>query len=99
MLVYTVACIGMTQILIYGSIFDKIRPTKGWMGKLLSCPMCTGFWSGVFLWAISPTTDLFTFDYSVSTAFVMGCYSSIVCYFGSMLIGDDGLRIDLNTEE
>ena len=99
MLTFTIACIGMTQILVYGKIFNKIRPTKGWSGDLFRCPMCTGFWTGLFLWAISPFTELFTFDYSLVTAFVLGCYSSIVCYFGSMLVSDYGLNIRHSFEE
>ena len=99
MLTFTIACIGMTQILVYGKIFNKIRPTKGWFGDLFRCPMCTGFWTGLFLWAISPFTELITFDYSLVTAFVLGCYSSAVCYFCSMLIDDYGLNIRHSFEE
>tara|TARA_B100001564_G_C20158961_1_gene454509 strand:+ start:223 stop:528 length:306 start_codon:yes stop_codon:yes gene_type:complete len=99
MLTYTFACIGMTQILVYGKIFNKVRPKKGWFGDLFKCPMCTGFWTGVFLWAISPHTELFTFDQSLITAFVLGCYSSVVCYFGSMLVNDYGLNIRRSYEE
>jgi hypothetical protein len=98
MLTFTIACIGMTQIIIYGSIFDRIRPTQGWMGKLLSCPMCTGFWTGIILWAISPYTGLFTFDMTPVTAFILGCYSSMVCYFASMLVTDWGLQIKIEKE-
>lgn len=93
MLTFTIACIGMTQILVYGKIFNKIRPTTGWFGDLFKCPMCTGFWTGVFLWALSPYTELFTFDRSMVTALIMGCYSSICCYYGSMLMSDEGLQI------
>ena len=99
MLTFTIACIGMTQIIVYGKIFNKIRPTKGWFGDLFKCPMCTGFWTGVILWALSPLTELFTFAQSLVTAFVLGCYSSIVCYFGSMLIDDYGLNIRHSYEE
>lgn len=98
MLTYTIACIGMTQILVYGKIFNKIRPTSGWFGDLLKCPMCTGFWTGVFLWAISPHTELFMFDHSLVTGFVLGCYSSIVCYYGSMLVTDYGLQVKIEKE-
>ena len=99
MLTFTIACVGMTQILVFGKIFNKIRPTKGWFGDLFKCPMCTGFWTGVFLWAISPYTELFTFDHSLVTGFVLGCYSSIVCYFASMLVNDYGLNINHTFEE
>ena len=99
MLTFTIACVGMTQILVFGKIFNKIRPTEGWFGDLFKCPMCTGFWTGVFLWAISPYTELFTFDHSLVTGFVLGCYSSIVCYFSSMLVNDYGLNVRHTFEE
>ena len=99
MLTFTIACVGMTQILVFGKIFNKIRPTEGWFGDLFKCPMCTGFWTGVFLWAISPYTELFTFDHSLVTGFVLGCYSSIVCYFSSMLVNDYGLNVKHTFEE
>lgn len=95
MIVYTIACIGMTQILVYGKIFNKIRPTTGLLGDLFRCPMCLGFWTGLILWAISPLTELFNFDYNLVTAFVLGCYSSICCYYGSMMMSDEGIQIKL----
>lgn len=50
LLYFIFACYGMTQILVYGTIFDRIRPKEGFFGKLLSCPLCTGFWVGIFNW-------------------------------------------------
>ena len=91
--IFSFACIGMTQILVYGKIFDKLRPTYGWPGELASCPMCMGFWVGIFLWAISDSTGLFIFDDSWVTALVLGCYSSVISYFGSMLVDDSGLKL------
>ena len=80
--IYSVACIGMTQILVYGKIFDKLRPSTGFFADLFSCAMCTGFWVGVILWALSSLTGLFIFDGSIVTGFVLGCYSSFVSYAG-----------------
>ena len=77
---------GMTQILVYGSIFDKVRPKEGFFGELLGCPMCTGFWVGVFLWGINPLTALFTYDLSVVTGFMLGCLSSGTCYLLSVAL-------------
>ena len=31
---FVLAAYGLTQILVYGSIFDKVRPTTGWFGDL-----------------------------------------------------------------
>tara|TARA_B100000212_G_scaffold333424_1_gene302873 strand:+ start:92 stop:388 length:297 start_codon:yes stop_codon:yes gene_type:complete len=96
LLYFSLAAAGLTQILVYGKIFDKIRPTQGWMGQLLSCPMCTGFWSGLFLWSVSPWTELFTFDISLVTAMSMGCIGSLVSYIFGVTFSDFGINIDSN---
>ena len=96
MIIYTIACIGMTQILVYGKIFNKVRPTKGWFGDLFKCPMCTGFWTGLFLWAISPHTELFMFEHSLYNAFLLGCLSSGTSYILAMLFGDKGVRHEIH---
>ncbi len=94
-LVYFVLCAyGLTQILVYATILNKVRPTKGSLGKLFSCPMCMGFWVGVFLWALNGTTELFSFDESLVTGFLLGCLSSATSYILNMLFGDNGLKIE-----
>ena len=90
---------GLTQILVYGKIFDKIRPTQGWMGELLSCPMCTGFWVGIFLWFVKDCTQLFTFDDSFVTGFLLGAASSAAAYVGNMVFGDEGIKIEKTINE
>jgi hypothetical protein len=96
LLYFSLAAAGLTQILVYGKILDKIRPTQGWMGQLLSCSMCTGFWSGLFLWSVSPYTELFTFDVSLVTALCMGCIGSLASYIFGVTFGDFGINIDSN---
>lgn len=85
---------GLTQILVYGKVFDKIRPTQGWMGQLLSCTMCTGFWVGLFLWFVKDYTQLFTFDNSFVTALLLGFAGSAAAYVGNMVFGDEGIKIE-----
>ena len=84
---------GLTQILVYGKILDKIRPTQGWMGELLSCPMCTGFWVGLFLWVTNDFTQLFSYDYSLVTGLLLGCLSSGTSYILSVMFDDAGFKI------
>ena len=84
---------GLTQILVYGKIFDPIRPKTGWFGQLLKCPMCTGFWVGLFLWFVKDYTQLFNFDNSFITGFLLGCASSAAAYVGTMVFCDDGIRM------
>jgi hypothetical protein len=90
---------GLTFMLVYGSIFNGIRPTSGKLGELFHCPLCTGFWSGVFLWSINGFTELFSFDYNLINAFILGCLSAGSSYLLSMLVDDFGLKINLKGEK
>ena len=84
---------GLTQILVYGKILDPIRPKSGKLGQLLKCPMCTGFWVGLFLWFVKDYTQLFNFDDSFVTAFLLGCAASAASFLGSMFMSDEGINI------
>ena len=90
---FSLCCYGLTQILVYGKIFDKVRPDEGWFGQLFSCTMCTGFWVGVFLWSINAYTTLFSFDYNFATGVLLGFASSGVSYALSSVFGDGGINI------
>ncbi len=86
---------GLTQILVYGSIFKKIRPTKeslGGLGELFHCPMCMGWWVGAFLWGINRWTELFTYEYTLANLLILGCVSSGTSYILCTLFGDEGIK-------
>ena len=85
---------GLTQILVYGKIFDPIRPKSGKLGQLLKCPMCTGFWVGLFLWFVKDYTQLFTFDDSFITGLLLGFASSAAAYVGNVVFSDEGVKIE-----
>ena len=89
----------MTQIIVYGSIFNKVRPASGWLGELFSCSMCTGFWVGVFLWITNGLTTLFNYDYSLVTGLLLGSVSSGVSYAFSVLIDDNGFKIERSNND
>jgi len=91
---FILASYGLTFILLYGSIFNPIRPTKGKLGELFHCPLCIGFWAGIFLWSINGYTELFTFEYNLINAFICGCISAGTSYFITMLLDDFGLKIN-----
>ena len=92
-LIYFILCAyGMTYILLYGSIFNSIRPKKGWPGDLFRCPLCMGFWVGVFLWSINCFTELFTYDYNLINGLLLGWLSAGTSYFLSMILNDFGLK-------
>ena len=92
---FILACYGMTFIIIYGKIFEDLRPEKDYTKKwntLFHCPLCMGFWVGVFMWAINGFTELFTFEYSLINAFLCGCISAGTSYILSMLVDDFGFK-------
>ena len=93
LLYFVLTAYGLTQILVYGSIFNKIRPTEGWFGELLSCPMCTGFWVGVLLFGISGYTELFTYEYNLVNLLILGWLSSGTSYILNVIFCDNGIQI------
>ena len=82
LIIFILACYGMTMILVYGSIFNSVRPKH----HFFKCCMCMGFWVGIFNWFIVPTS----FNW-----FTAGCISSGTSYLLSRLVDDDGILIKL----
>ncbi len=98
LVVFILVAYGLTQILIYGSIFDPIRPTTGLLGELFQCSMCLGFWVGVFLYGLSFYTELFTFELNLVNPFLLGWLSSGTSYVLSQLFDDEGIKIRCTKE-
>ena len=99
-LLYFILCAyGVTYILVYGSIFNSIRPKNGKLGELFKCTLCTGFWVGVFLWSINSHTELFTFSYNLINGLLLGSLSAGTSYFISSVLDDFGLKIKKTHEE
>ena len=86
--VFILSAYGLTQILCFSKIFNFIRPSH----YFFSCPMCVGFWVGVFLMLLNPFTELFTFDVSWVNALLLGFLSSGTSYALCMLISDGGFQ-------
>ena len=99
LIIFILAAYGLTQILVFGSIFDSIRPTTGKLGDLFRCSMCVGFWVGALLYGISFYTELFTFELNVVNPFLLGWLSSGTSYILSQLFDDEGIKIKLGTND
>ena len=69
-LIWILAAYGMSQILVFGAIFDKprnwITRHSTFFGDLLSCMMCTSTWVGFFfsLTFFSPTLTMVKIEYT-----------------------------------
>ena len=103
LLTFILCAYGLTQILVYGKIFERFRPKRGRLGKLANCPMCIGFHVGWFLMLLSPFTELFNFDVTVANFFLLGWLSSGTSYVFNMVFGDSGIQLtqkmELDTDE
>lgn len=102
-LVYFILCAyGMTQIILYGSIFNKIRPSTEWrggFGKLFHCALCLGFHTGWFLLLLSPYTELWGYKVTLTNLFLFGCLGSGSTYILNRVFNDYGVSIHLNKNE
>jgi hypothetical protein len=94
LLTFGTASSGITFIIVYGKIFNKIRPTTGWLGKLFSCTLCTGFWVGAFLCGINDYTELFSFEHTVANYLLCGGIGSTFSYAFDAVLGDNGFKIE-----
>ena len=91
---FVLSAFGITQIIVYGTIFDGLRPISGKLGQLFRCTMCVGFWVGLFLCGINYFTELFTFEYTLTTGLLLGFLSSGSSYILCVLFDDNGLQIN-----
>jgi len=92
LLTFVLCAYGLTQILVYGKILNRVRPTKGNLGELFKCPMCMGFHVGWLLMLLSLYTELFSFDVTVANALLLGWLSSGTSYILNMVFGDEGIK-------
>ena len=86
-------CYGLTLILLYGSIFDSLRPTKGKLGELFKCPLCMGFWVGIIVLLISQDSQLITYEFNFINSLLLGWLSAGTSYFLDMIVDDFGIKI------
>ena len=85
---------GLRKFLYTVRFFSSLRPKKGKLGELATCPMCMGFHVGWLLMLLSPFTELFSFDISVFNFFLLGFLSSGTSYILNMVFGDNGVKYE-----
>jgi len=84
---FVLVCYGITNIIIYGSIFDKMRKffdrvSPDFIGALFGCMMCMSFWVGFSVSFVhSPTLSIIGFDESniyiyLVSIFLDSCFAS-----------------------
>ncbi len=93
LIVFILACAGLTQILCYGKIFDNVRPRKGFFGELFSCSMCIGFHIGYALFLLFWYFNISLFPNIFAGSFIFAAVSSFTSYFLDKAISDEGIAV------
>ena len=97
LLTFMLCAYGLTQILVYSDmpLLKKLRPSKETLkgyGKVFHCPMCMGFWIGVFLLGINQHSELFSYDHTFVNFLLLGSLSSGTSYVLCTIFGDEGIK-------
>lgn len=82
------ACYGLTSILMYSSLFEKLR--RKFNVDFFKCPLCIGFWSGIVVYS------LFAGAFDLGILLIYGMISSGTTYILDKLFGDNGLKIEVH---
>lgn len=101
MLTFLLVCYGTTLIVTQSKLFASLRAwlagVSKWAGTLFKCPMCFGFWAGVF-WALAglwPHTVLWGRAWMRPLELLAaGCVSSATCWIVRVVLhrlGEDEL--------
>lgn len=89
-LLFILSCFGLTNILVYGSIFNKIRPKH----YFFNCPMCMGFWVGFLVYILFDLSNVTLFNNFIIGLFLFSSISSGTSYVMSILFDDYGFKIN-----
>jgi hypothetical protein len=90
---FVLICFSITKTLVYGSVFDKIRPK----GKPWDCVLCMGFWVSLIIAGLISQGWVFFFPPIIGwiDVILLGFLGSGTSYLLDNIIDDEGLRIEI----
>jgi len=94
-IIFILACYGCTAILIWGRIFNFIRPKY----YFFHCAQCTGFYVGILFFLLFWLSGIKLFSNLYSGSFIAACISSGTSYILCSIFGDDGMNINYKDKE
>ena len=86
LILFILMCYGVTLILTSSKLFEDIRPRY----HFFTCPMCVGFWVGLFV-ALT-----FLGITALLKLILWSALSSGTSYILCSLFDDNGIKVDLN---
>lgn len=89
-IIFILSTIGLTFIVTQSYIFkplrEKITKINKYLGKLLHCTMCFGFWSGLIIKTLLLIYNQQFIISSLIIILIYGFISSFTCYLTYLLI-------------
>ena len=74
MILFILAVIGMSHVIVDGTIFEKLRSylknNSPFLCQLVECYQCTGWWCGLFLGFLYTFNPLALFAYACAGSFL-----------------------------
>lgn len=95
LLLFALAVWGMTHILVFGEIFERIRPKH----RFFHCPMCIGFHAGWFLFLLFRFAGIRLFPNICFGMFVFGCIGSAVSFALIFTFTEEGISVTKSKQE
>lgn len=91
LLILILASVGMTMIVVFGKIFEDVRPRNApW-----NCTLCMGFYCGIIVNFLLYCIGLSLFSNIIIGCTIAGFISSLMSWVVSSLVDDDGIAIKL----
>jgi len=88
LLTFVLVCYGFTGILVWGKVFNRVRPDR----KFFHCTQCVGFWVGALVTFLGVIVIIP--QSMVLNMFLGGCLASGTSYILDKVFGDDGVNIN-----
>jgi hypothetical protein len=93
-IIYSVFCWSLTDLLVGSSIFETPRNyiivKMPFIGRMITCMQCTGFWVGfilgIFSWTIQTPLSLFIEDYGIILWITNGVFVSGIAALGNAIM-------------
>jgi len=95
LVLFILICYGLTSILIWGKIFNAIRPKY----SFFHCSQCVGAWVGFLVFFALWFSGIKIIDNIYYGWFFMGCLSGGTSYILDRLFSDDGLSLNVKMKQ
>lgn len=92
LVVFILFSFGISNILVYGSIFNKIRPSY----SFFHCMMCVSFWASGLSFLLVSLSGILEYELSLLNLFIFSSLGSGTSYILGSLVDDRGFKLEIS---